>query len=439
MPGLNPGEHQRAEGALPTPPPRPSMPSGPAGIVPHAGGWWHGRPKDWSVKPGSRDYALQQRVIAAVSPRDPRHARMPCCGEPGITGHPVFCRHPACRVCLAVERGAQKRRARDRFASLDRSLLRFPTTLLGATNDLSDAVPMFATFKDNYAAALRRHRRRDARWDGVSMMAVMEVAMHRDNEVHRLSLGMQRTLTEMNAPVGTFGAAVWLVHLHGLVHLAEVPEAEFRQVLTSILPGHRAVHLEPIFTHGTVAEQVTNIMGYAHKPALLQRDPMTNRGWAPFDDEELAEFVAWCGSPDGRFPKRRFHFGATRAWKARMAEAKVAADHAAGEQPVPPDHRQDHPLAENPCPIRTAPARRVAAGPRLFIPVVREGGVIPAAMMVGEGFGPIRLPDRARPRRGAFRADVPRRVPQTRGLEKKKPLTHWISGKSNREASRLGD
>jgi len=399
--------------------------------------WAHARAKDWSLKPGRRDYRLQQRIFNVVSARDPRRAQMPNCGEPGITGHPNLCRHPGCRVCLAVERQAQQRRARSRFAGLERTRLRFPTLLLGATSDLSGAVPMLDRFKADYAAAVRRLRRRDPRWEGVSIMAVMEVVMHRENEVHALSSAMRRFLAEVDAPVSHFGAPVWLVHVHALVHLGEVSEDEFRRVLTDILRGHRAVHLEAIRPHGTVAEQVTKIMGYAHKPSLLRRDPMSGYGWAEYDDEELAEYVAWCGTPAGRFPKRRFHFGASRAWKARMADLQVSGTLLHDDAPDS-SHGREAGLTDYPCPIGTAPPRTGVAALGLPFESAPPGGIVPATSAGSRGAAVIDVTGSVWPRRPGFSAAVPRRVPQTRGLAKKMPLTHWISGKSNREASRLG-
>lgn len=437
---LNTGALLQVEVALQSSPPSPPSSSPhPASCDSPAGRWWRGRPKDWSLQPHHKDFDTQQRIMAVVSRRDTRLTLMPYCGEPGVTGHPVYCRHPACRVCLAVERSAQKRRARLRFADCERARLRSPTVLIGATTDLADALSIWRRFKADLSAAIRRQRRRDARWEGVSIMAVMEVAMHRDNEVHLLSTGMQRTLIEIDAPTGQFGSAVWLVHLHGVVHLADVPEAEFREMLTGIACAHRAVHLEPIYQTGTVAEQVTNIMGYAHKPMLTRRDPMRSGGWAPFDDEELAEFVAWCGSADGRFAKRRFHLAATRKWKARMVEAQVQSS-ANGDDRNAVSAAAHLPItAKKACPRRTARCEWPLADWGLFLSKLPKGSDVRSRRRDGAKSQFVRVPGRASPELPLFRADVPRRVPPSGDSAKRKPLTHWISGESNREASRLGD
>ena len=50
---------------------------------------------------------------------------------------------------------------------------------------------------------------------------------------------------------------------------------------------------------------------------LKRRDPDADDGWSDLDDEELALYVVWAGSADGRFTARRFWAGPARAWLAR--------------------------------------------------------------------------------------------------------------------------
>lgn len=328
--------------------------------------------KDWTLSPGDPDHPLQQRIVAAVRRGDPRLARMEDCGRPGHTGHPVVCRHPACRVCLARERHAQRRRAKKRFENLDRDRLRSATLLLAAVGDLRDTAAVFNGFKKRLADMLRRQRRRDPRWEGVSFMLVLENGLQRQRAISALSRGTQRTLMDLSARPGECDAPIWLPHLHGLIHVGDVPVQEVRAALAALAPGHRAVHLEPLYRDHSVAVQVANVLAYAHKSYLLRRDPAASSGWADFDDEELALYVDWCGSTEGKFQRRRMWFGPTRAWRKRelggtgiATRTEDAVKVESGHQGPAIEHRDNEMpvtacMAENRCPIITA---RLRGGP----------------------------------------------------------------------------
>ena len=278
---------------------------------------WRGQCKDWSLRPGDSDYAIQQRVIAAVSPRDPRRDRMLFCGEPGWTGHPERCRHPACRVCLARERKVRTKAAQTRFAGFEREALHSGTFLLAATDRLESTGSMLKEFRSALRNRIEYQRRRDARWQAVCLMATLEVALFRDDDLPRLPIETQQVLRDVGFPEGECGGPVWLVHAHALVYLGEVKANEVRAVLADLLPGHRRVMLRKMHMVRPVIQEIGHVVSYAHKPAFERRDPDADDGWSDFDDEELALYATWAGSPEGRFIERRFWLGPNRAWLAR--------------------------------------------------------------------------------------------------------------------------
>lgn len=323
---------------------------------------WRGQCKDWSLQPGDRDYDIQQRIIAAVSPRDPKRHRMVTCGEPGYTGHPEWCRHPACRVCLARERKTRVKAARARFAGLERDALFSGTFLLQATDRLEATSAKLKEFKVGLRNRIEYQRRRDARWQAVCVMATQEVALFHDNDLVRLPAETQRVLRDVGFAEGDCGGPVWLVHVHVLVHIGEVEADEVRAVLADLLPGHRRVMLHRMHERGVLAEQVRNVVSYPHKPVLRRRDPDADGGWSDFDDEELALYVAWAGTPEGRFPQRRFWIGPARAWSRQRDEAASEPtnlpvpehDPAAAGQPL------GYSFRISVCPSGTGPASTIA-------------------------------------------------------------------------------
>ena len=317
---------------------------------------WRGQCKDWSLEPGDRDYDLQQRIIASVNPRDPRREQMTSCGEPGWTGHPERCRHPACRVCLARERKMRVKAARTRFEGIEHEVLRSGTFLLAATDRLEGIAALLKAFRSARRNRVEYQRRRDARWESVACMATLEIALFRDNDLPWLPIETRQVLRDIGFPEGVCGGPVWLVHVHALVHVGEVEAGEVRAVLADILPGHRRVMLKQLDERGATADEVRRIVSYPHKSVLARRDPDADGGWSNFDDEELALYVAWAGSPEGRFMERRFWLGPTRAWLARRRdEDKAAADIPAQVQGVELNNESSaHRFRISSCPRGTA-------------------------------------------------------------------------------------
>lgn len=284
---------------------------------------------------------------------------MVICGEPGWTGHPERCRHPACRVCLARERKARTKAARTRFGGFKREALRSGTFLLAATDRLESTGSMLKEFRVALRNRIEYQRRRDARWQAVCMMATLEIALFHDNDLPRLPAETQQVLHDVGFPEGEYGGPVWLVHVHAVVHVGEVEADEVRAVLADLLPGRRQVMLCKMHERRPVAEEVDHIVSYSHKSMLKRRDPEADDGWADLDAEELALYVAWAGSPEGRFIARRFWLGPARA---RLTRQRDGAGSEAADLPMP-GHDADaqgqflgRDVRIFPCPIVTGPA-----------------------------------------------------------------------------------
>ena len=246
---------------------------------------------------------------------------MMTCGEPGYTGHPEWCRHPVCRVCLARERKARVKAARTRFAGFGREALRSGTFLLAATDRLESTASMLKEFRTKLRNRIEYQRRRDVRWQAVCVMATLEVALFRDDDLVRFAAETQQVLRDLGFPEGECGGPVWLVHVHALVHVGEVEAGEVRAVLADLLPGHRRVMLRRMHERSVLAEEVRQVVAYPHKPALRRHDPDADDGWSHYNDEELALYAAWAGTPEGRYPQRRFWIGPARVWSHRRDEA----------------------------------------------------------------------------------------------------------------------
>ncbi len=248
------------------------------------------------------------------------------CGSLRYTGHPEFCHHPACRICLAVERRRRQRAVVAKLGHCPRETLWSATLLIGTSSALSDSASHLTQFKKRLRNRICYLRARDARWKSFSVMATMELDLFQNRDLDLATDSTKHTLLGLGFPEDGDDSPVWMFHLHAVVESGEVPVDEVRKEFANLLPGHRRTLFRPMVQGNEVAVHLRRIVGYAHKSKLLRHALGHDRTPQPWHDTELSEYVRWCSSSCGRFSARRFWIGPSRSYTINRDSANVDGD-----------------------------------------------------------------------------------------------------------------
>ncbi len=259
---------------------------------------------------------------------DPRQRRMADCGRHlDRWGERIHCHRPGCARCGEALARRHARRVvipACETAAKAGARLYHATVVLAPKTDIVDCKGELARGKRALRDARREAARADPRLAGVFAHGALEIGLVRDAEIALLGPGKKRTLAELGLALPgdgtpTFGAAIWLPHLHFVLAVPlGADTGVLRAALVRRFPASLQLRLEPLGGRGRALERhVKRCVTYPFKTDMLTAVPKPHR--SVWDREEVAEFVQFAQrlSPH-RFRGFRFALLAPRA-KASVA------------------------------------------------------------------------------------------------------------------------
>jgi hypothetical protein len=212
--------------------------------------------------------AQRQVVLEAVGMMHELSDRMRDCGEGDAWGGIKYCGVPTCPRCFMRLRARETGRAiKQNFDGATNEQLGFFTILLPLTARLSDVDGIIATEKTRLRNMFARKRRADDRWNAVHLVSWWEMDRTTPEDLVEAKRNSGLFYEQIGAPIMAMpGQTLWRPHLHGIVHLGDMPVAEFAETLRGY--GHGAayqVDVQGFDPRRPVERNIQSVVRYALK------------------------------------------------------------------------------------------------------------------------------------------------------------------------------
>ncbi|WP_024348814.1 hypothetical protein [Aurantimonas coralicida] len=267
--------------------------------------------------------AQRQVVLNAMGMMHDLSDRLRDCGEDDRWGGVQYCRVPTCPRCFMRLRAKETGKAIKRdFERATNQQLAFFTILLPLTARISDVDGIITAEKTRLRNMFARKRRADARWNAVHLVSWWEMDRTTPEELAEAKRNSGLFYEQIGAPLMAMpGRTLWRPHLHGIVHLGDMPAAVFAETLRGY--GHGAayqVDVQEFDPRRPVERNIQNVVRYALK-FRIEADYKCLRGlsyaetekaerksdddrnwWSPQDVRSYTEWLV----PKGRKRSLRF-------------------------------------------------------------------------------------------------------------------------------------
>lgn len=284
--------------------------------------------------------AQRQVVLNAIGMMHDLSDRLRDCGEDDRWGGVQYCRVPTCPRCFMRLRAKETGKAiKQDFEGSTNQQLAFFTILLPLTARINDVDGIVTAEKTRLRNMFARKRRADPRWNAIHLVSWWEMDRTTPEELTEAKRNSGLFYEQIGAPVTAMPArTLWRPHLHGIVHLGDMPAAEFAETLRGY--GHGAayqVDVQGFDPRRPVERNIQSVVRYALK-FRIEEDYKCPRGlsyaetekaerksdddrnwWSPRDIRSYTEWLV----PKGR--KRSLRFVVNRK-EARVEAHAVVSD-----------------------------------------------------------------------------------------------------------------
>lgn len=299
--------------------------------------WWERKELRW-LSPKSEEQ--RQVVMAALGPDHELTPRMIRCGEVNESKNMFYCGMPLCPRCFMRERGRQTRQAiRETFVGADNADMVFVTILLPVRTGLVKVHDVIEREKRRLRNFVVRQRHIDPRWNDFNMVGFWEMGRMTFGDFQNAGRKTKLALKNLGFPY--FGAddeAVWLPHLHAIVHKGQLTEKEIAKALRN--DGHHApyqVDVQRFHTYRSLTRNLQNVTRYSLKFRIEEdadradaldyiatdADAAGTRNWWPAKD--IKAYAEWLCLERPGFQSLRFVLGKGNTAKTSDIAADLSA------------------------------------------------------------------------------------------------------------------
>lgn len=234
--------------------------------------------------------AQRQVVLSAMGMMHDLTDRLRDCGEDDRWGGVQYCRVPTCPRCFMRLRAKETGKAiKQDFDEATNQQLGFFTILLPLTARINDVEGIITAEKTRLRNMFARKRRADPRWNTVHLVSWWEMDRTTPKELAEAKRNSGLFYEQIGAPMMAMpGRPLWRPHLHGIVHLGDMPTEEFAETLRGY--GHGAayqVDVQGFDQKRPVERNIQSVVRYALK-FRIEEDYKCPR-WLSYAETEKAE------------------------------------------------------------------------------------------------------------------------------------------------------
>lgn len=267
--------------------------------------------------------AQRQVVLNAIGMMHDLSDRLRDCGKDDRWGGVQYCRVPTCPRCFMRLRAKETGKAiKQDFEGATNQQLAFFTILLPLTARINDVDGIIETEKRRLRNMFARKRRADARWNAVHLVSWWEMDRTTPEELAEAKRNSGLFYEQIGAPLMAMpGRTLWRPHLHGIVHLGDMPAAVFAETLRGY--GHGAayqVDVQGFDQKRPVERNIQSVVRYALKFRIeadykclrglsyaetekAERKSNEDRNW--WSSQDIRSYTEWL-VPKGRKRSLRF-------------------------------------------------------------------------------------------------------------------------------------